>query len=190
MTVICSKIQLLDMIKSPTFSRLLFFLPIIVAFFISSTALKAADAKEYNWFWFLYEQDQVSHYPSTLITPFYFHSRIKKNEEYTASLPPVLFWKYATDHSVSRNWFFGFAGDVDYTHPNGVEDYDLGVLPFLLYGNSPDKKDQYLFIWPIGGTFKGKIGMDYISPWIFPGVLLFFLYPPQSLLYLPAYIVA
>jgi len=165
-------------------------LPVVILFSTGASALNAADARGYDWFWFLYEQDRISCFPSKTVTPFYHTVKLDDNEDYTASLPPLLFWKYTNDHSISRNWLLGLAGDVDYTHANGTEDYDMGLMPFILYGNSPDKKDRYFFLWPIGGTFKGKLVMDYVSPWVFPGVALFFLYPPQSLLYLPLYIIA
>lgn len=165
-------------------------LPAMILLCMCSSALSASDARGYDWFWFLYEQDQVSYFPSKTVTPFYYHAKINSHEEYSASLPPLIFWKYTNSNSISRHWFFGFAGDVDYTHPNGVTDYDLGVIPFILYGNSPEVKDRYFFMWPIGGTIKGKLVTDYISPWVFPGVALFFLYPPQSMLYLPLYVIA
>jgi hypothetical protein len=167
-----------------------FFITVVITLCCAIPAVaSAADARDYDWFWFLYEKDHASHYPSTLVTPFYFTSTDGR-KIYTASLPPFIFWKYTTDHSVSRNWVLGLAGDIDYRHSNGVPDYDLGIMPLVLAGKSPDARDRYFFLWPIGGTIKGKLGMDYISPWVFPGVALFFLYPPKSMLYIPLYIAA
>jgi hypothetical protein len=165
---------------------------IITVFFLIVCAVWSSplDAKEkYNWFWFLYEKDAVSVYPSTLITPFYFTS---KNGEtrYTASLPPFIFYKYENKRSVSRYWLLGFVNDIDYTHSNGVEDYDFMAFPLTAYGTSPDTRDKYLFVWPVGGVIKGKLGLDYLHSWIYPGVALFFLYPPKSLVYIPLYLLA
>ncbi|MGL4369107.1 MAG: hypothetical protein ACRCUT_05460, partial [Spirochaetota bacterium] len=145
--------------------------------------------QSYDWFWFLYEKDSSGVFPSESITPFYYHA-VTGTHEYTASLPPVIFTKYFSAKNVSRTWLFGLAGDVDYTHADGAKDYDLGIMPFVLYGNSPDPKDRYFFFWPAGGTFKGKLAMEYISPWIFPGIALAFLYPPSSLLWVPLYAAA
>lgn len=150
----------------------------------------SASAKErYDWFWFLYEIDPASVYPSKSVTPFYYTSMIGE-DRYTASLPPFIYYKYENKRSISRNWALGLFGDIDYKHANGVNDYDLGVIPFVLYGKSPDMRDRYFFVWPVGGEIRGKLALDYIRPWVFPGVALFFLYPPSSWTVLPLYIAA
>jgi hypothetical protein len=147
-------------------------------------------AKErYDWFWFLYERDPLSVYPSKTVTPFYYTAKTG-NYRYTASLPPLFFFKYENSRSVSRNWLLGLFGDVDYTHQNGVKDYDLGVIPLFLYGRSADARDRYFFLWPAGGEIRGKLGFEYIRPWVFPGAVLWFLYPPSSWTMLPLYLAA
>jgi hypothetical protein len=161
-------------------------------FFLSVSTLKAA-THTYDWFWFLYEKDLSGVYPSTMITPFYLNSK-KGTVEYTASLPPFIFSKYVSGYSLSRSWLLGLVGDVDYMHQGKFEDYDFGLVPFCLYGSAQGGKGKYLFIWPVGGTFKGKLTMDYISPWIFPGLALVYIFPPTSfyslLMMLPVYVAA
>jgi hypothetical protein len=150
----------------------------------------AGEAREkYDWYWFLYEKDERTPFPSTMVTPFYFTSQ-NGSVTYTASLPPFIYYRYDSGNSVSRNWALGFAGDVNYMHAGKVQDYDMGIIPFLLYGKSPDQRDRYFFFWPIGGEFRGKLAMEYIRPWGFPGVALFVLYPPTSILPIPLYILA
>jgi hypothetical protein len=172
--------------------RKVFFTLLVLSIFMvigSFTTANASTRQKYDWFWFLYEKNHQSVYPSTMITPFYF-STVEGRWIYTASLPPFIYWSYETESSKSRFMALGFASDTNYVHSNGVRDYDLGVFPFLMKGESQDSRDRYLFVWPIGGTIKGKIGMDYITPWAFPGVALFFLYPPKNVLYLSLYVLA
>lgn len=148
------------------------------------SAASAAEAysRPYEWGWFLYERDRTGAYPSTMVTPFWFTSS-EGSVRYSASLPPFLFSKYESGNSISRSWLLGLAGDVDFLHAeSGQMDYDLGVVPFLLYGKSKEDRDRYLFVWPVGGTFRGKLAMDYVSPWGFPfGIALALLFPPTSL---------
>ena len=138
---------------------------------------------------FLYEKDMIGTAQSTMITPFYFSLK-KKDQNYQATLPPFIFWKYTNSHVEKRYSLLGLVGDVNYIHPDGVPDYDLGIFPLVLYGKSPRTDDRYLFVWPVGGSIRGKLALDYINPWVFPGVALFFLYPPSSLFYLPFYVAA
>ena len=106
------------------------------AIFLFFAAFSSADAapRPYDWGWFLYEKDQTGAYPSTMITPFWFTAK-EGTVKYSASLPPFLFTKYESGNSVSRSWLLGLAGDVDFYHPETrSQDYDAGVVPFLLYG--------------------------------------------------------
>ena len=91
---------------------------------------------------------------------------------------PILFWEYDSPNKTEWKALFGLIESVDYVHSNGVRDYDFGVFPFFLYGESPDTRDKYLHVWPFGGVVKGKLGQDKITTYAFPGVLLFFVYPP------------
>ena len=100
------------------------------------------------------------------------------NKRFFASLMPIVFWGYETPRSYEWKSLFGLMGSVDYTHNNGVRDYDFGLFPFLLYGSSDNEQDQYFHLWPFGGTIRGKLGQDRISTRLFPGVLLFYYFPP------------
>jgi len=152
---------------------------IFLLFFILITRNIYANSDMYfNWYWVFYENEKSNNYHSYTFRPFYLKNIKNENNIFTASLMPFVFWEYKDAKRTVWKSFFGFVESVDYTHSNGIKDYDFGVFPFLLYGSSEDPKDQYLHIWPFGGVIKGKLGQDKIKPVLFPGVLLFFLYPP------------
>ena len=144
----------------------------------------------YEWFWVFYEKDAAHPYTSIVYRPFYLRNSYGEGRTYRASLMPVVFWEYARPNNIEWKSLFGLVHSVDYTHADGRPDYDCGIFPLLYYGDSPDVRDRYFMLLPIGGAVKGKLGQDRISPWVFPGFLLFFLYPPvntwQALLYLAA----
>ncbi|HSV95325.1 MAG TPA: hypothetical protein VLM75_00165 [Spirochaetota bacterium] len=148
--------------------------------FAAPGAARAAVDSGYEWFWVFYEKDAARPYSSIVYRPFYMRNAYSGGKTFRASLMPVVYWEYATARKTEWKSLLGFVHSVDYRHPDGRPDYDLGVFPLLYYGDSPDRRDRYFLMMPIGGTVKGKLGQDRISPWIFPGFLLFFLYPPAT----------
>lgn len=132
----------------------------------------------FDWFWCFYDKESDERLSSTVIRPFYLKN-IYKDKIFRASAMPLIFWSYETDTKYEWKSLFGIAGALDYRHENGVRDYDFGIFPFLLYGESVEEKDKYLHIWPFGGVIRGKLGQDRITTYGFPGLLLFLLYPPS-----------
>lgn len=136
---------------------------------------------QYDFFWFLYEREQ-SYNEFYTVRPFY-HCVKSDFKDYMAIIPPIIYSSYKTDKQIFRNYFFGLSNNVLYEHGNNTYDFDLTFFfPLIFYGksnNNPD--DNYLMIWPFGGSIKGKLAQDEISPWVFPGAALFFLYPPATI---------
>lgn len=157
----------------------------ITAFFalLAYPASLAADGFRHDWFWFVYERHIEDTFRYTVFRPFYLHNipdHPGGDETYRAVLPPVIFSEYRRGPDYARYSLFGLIGGNNYRHENSVDDYDL-ILPPLLYGSSTDPNDRYFFLWPVGGTIRGKLGQDRIAPWVFPGVALFFLFPLSPL---------
>ncbi len=151
---------------------------IIFIFACQDTAFSKPCA-DYNWFWFFYENERTDRMQSFVIRPFFMKNKNLKNGDiFKASLMPIVYWEYQTKRKSEWKSLFGFINSVDYVHKEGTKDYDLGVFPFLFYGDSKDERDKYCLIWPFGGTLKGKLGQDRISAYIFPGIVLFFFFPP------------
>ena len=151
----------------------LIFLPL---FAFHGTALAQTDS-EYDWFWFLYDYEKNSIFETTVYRPF-FLKNITEKGTFSASLIPIIYWKYETKKKIQWKSLLGLVNSTNYNHSNGTNDYDFGVFPFFFYGDSVDQQDRYCMIWPFGGTLKGKLGHKRISTYIFPGLVLFFLFPP------------
>jgi len=132
-----------------------------------------------NWFWFFYESTKGPAVSSVVYRPFFLEA---KNEEnmFQASLMPIVFWRYKSERNDITKGFFGLYGSTDRKHLDSKKDYDSGLIPLYLYGSGDRVKDNYLFVYPIGGNIRGKLGYERISPYIFPGIALFFLYPPSG----------
>lgn len=153
---------------------------VIVLYFAAWENCNAAPAdRDFDWFWMLYEKETGDTGRSKVYRPFFLENVYEK-ELFQASLMPVIYWRTKTENRDEWKGFFGLFNSIGYRHENGVKDYDMGFFPLFYYGKSVDAKDKYRLIWPIGGTIKGKLAHEEISPWIFPGVLLFFIYPPST----------
>ncbi len=165
------------MMKRPAIVQLFL---VTVMLFTAGGNVFSEEIVDYNWWWLFYEHEQTRRYDASVpCRPFYMTTTYNSgNKRFFASLMPLVFWGYEKPNSYEWKSLFGLMGSVDYTHRNGVRDYDFGAFPFLLYGNSPDERDRYLHVWPIGGTIRGKLGQDRIEAWVFPGVLLFYYFPP------------
>ncbi len=150
----------------------------VLLFLLITKSVYSDTGTEYNWYWVFYEYEKKPDFQCFTIRPFYLKNIKSNNNTFTASLMPVIFWQYQNERKTEWKSLFGFIESVDYVHGNGVRDYDFGIIPIFLYGYSPDTRDKYLHIWPFGGTIKGKLGQDRITTVIFPGFLLFFIYPP------------
>jgi len=140
--------------------------------------LFANPVEKFDWFWVFYEKEVSQNYNSMTVRPFFTEHKTQRML-FQGSLMP-LYSRYKTKNRDESRGFFNFINSNDYTHKQGVKDYDLGIFPFLYYGNSPEKKDRYLMIWPFGGTLKSKLGMEKITTVLFPGVLLFVFFPPSA----------
>ncbi|MCP4138573.1 MAG: hypothetical protein GY754_46875 [bacterium] len=179
------------------FWPLLFVLTILIVFGSARSSIAAAANKSnnktnkekiadiqqtgvYDWFWMFYEYEKYRGFQSFTIRPFFLEYEGRKGM-FQASLMPVIYWRYKNKRRDEVKGLLGFVDSLDFTHRNGTNDYDLGFFPLFYYGSSPYKKDQYLMVWPFGGTIKGKFGMERITPILFPGVLLFIFFPPSSL---------
>lgn len=149
--------------------------------FPSSLAASDKDTNKnlYNWFWFVYEYSSHEHGDNTVFRPFYMRMDYKEGT-FQASLMPVIFTRYKDENYDKVRGFLGFYASDDFVHSNGEKDYDSGLFPFYFYGKGDSKKDNYFFLFPLGGTVKGKLGHNEISPYLFPGFLLFVFFPPAG----------
>jgi hypothetical protein len=172
--------KLFSVYKPVKDQKLLFITSVFLLTIIIKADLKAVEKRDFTWYWFLYEKESSELSNSIVFRPFYLRNTNRKGI-YRGSLMPFVYWGYETERKKEWKGLIGLIGSIDYTHASGIKDYDFGFFPFILYGNSVDPRDRYLLIWPFGGTIKGKFAHEEISPWVFPGFLLFALYPPTSL---------
>ncbi len=141
---------------------------------------KELSSGNYDWQWFFYEQSQNSRGHTSVYRPFFMKIQSKDNV-FRTSLMPFLFWGYENKRKEINKGLLGFYGSDRYVHDMGGVDFDVGLFPLIFYGEGQNRDDNYFFLYPIGGSLRGKMGQEYISPWIFPGIILFFLYPPASI---------
>jgi len=147
---------------------------------LSASQKQTGTDKTYNWFWLFYENSSDETGESIVYRPLFMDIKYKEGS-FQASLMPLIYWRYKDERYDRVRAFIGFYASDDYTHLDGSKDYDSGFFPFYFYGSGDKEKDNYFFLYPFGGTFKGKLGHDEISPYIFPGFLLFVFYPPASI---------
>lgn len=157
----------------------------MLIFVFSSTAALPAETvkkkeKTMDWFWVFYEHTEDLNGSTFVYRPFYLEASNNQNL-FQASLMPLFFWRYKNERNDVTKAFFGLYESTDYMHPEKKEDYDNGFLPLFFYGAGDNPGDKYIFIYPLGGDIRGKFGYERISPYIFPGVALFFLYPPSAI---------
>ncbi|MBN1533563.1 MAG: hypothetical protein JXA20_12920 [Spirochaetes bacterium] len=155
-----------------------------------AAAARADEPRDFRWFWCFYEREAGVEYAVQVYRPFYM-LRSDPSGLFDASLMPVGFWRYRTAAAEEWNWLFGLGESLDRRHRDGERDYDFGFFPLLFFGLGAER-ERYLLVWPVGGTLRGKFGMERISAILFPGVLLFFFFPPASVtsILTPLYIVA
>ncbi len=151
---------------------------VLLALVLFSRDAHAAGAGEYDWWWVFYERQSGAADTHLVVRPFYLANESPDGNRFYASLMPFVYWAYETPRNDEWLSLLGLVHSVDYRHSTGVRDYDFGVFPFFFYGDSPDERDRYFLLWPLGGTIRGKLGQDRITAWVFPGFALFFLYPP------------
>jgi hypothetical protein len=149
-----------------------------VLLFTAATSLEAAGLSSYDWWWLFYEREIGIADTHLVVRPFYLVNEESSGNRFYASLMPIVYWAYESPRKYEWLSLLGLVHSVDYTHQNNVRDYDFGAFPFVFYGDSPEARDRYLLVWPFGGTIRGKLGQDRITAYLFPGFLLFFLYPP------------
>jgi hypothetical protein len=156
---------------------------ILMCIVIQSAELHAEPVKKQeksiDWFWVFYEHTEELNKSTLVYRPLYMEAS-DNNNLFQASLMPVIFWRYKTERNDVTNFFFSFYVSTDYEHSSGKRDYDNGLSPLFLHGDGDDDKDKYTFIYPFGGNIRGKMGYERISPYVFPGVALFFLFPPTG----------
>ncbi len=150
----------------------------VFIFIAQSSIVHASTSRFLDWWWVFYEREESSRGSIKVIRPFYLADVPSGGKAFYASLLPIVWWAYETPRSYEWQSLIGLIHSVDYMHSNGVRDYDFGLFPFFYYGRSPDERDRYYLIWPFGGTIKGKLGQDRITAYLFPGFLLFFIFPP------------
>ncbi|MFC1668944.1 hypothetical protein ACFL20_01015 [Spirochaetota bacterium] len=141
--------------------------------------LFAGQYADYNWFWVFYEYEKTDSFKSFTVRPFFLRNE-KKGQKFETSLMPIIYWRYKYPNRDEYRGLFGIMHSVDYTHKTGIKDFDLFLFPVFFYGSSPDKRDRYMMIWPFGGSIRGKFGIEKVSPYVFPGFLLFVFFPPAS----------
>lgn len=157
-------------------------IPLILLFLLTKNLYASAGSvsvKEIDWFWFFYEYTVESNSDTVVYRPFFMEAN-SGNKMFQASLMPLFYWRYKDGKSDVTKGFFGLYQSDNYSHNRKGDDYDSGFFPLYLYGNGGKEEDRYLVVYPFGGNIKGKFAHDRISPWVFPGVALFFLYPPSG----------
>lgn len=55
-----------------------------------------------------------------------------------------------------------------YAHPEGKEESDTALVPFLWHGRSSDGRENYFALFPLGGTLRGFFAKDRIRFVLFP----------------------
>ena len=153
---------------------------IIAAFTDVFAAGNRVSPEDIDWTWFFYESTVDTDTSSVVYRPFYMKT-VSPELEFHASLMPLFFWRYKSPANDRVIGFFGLYRSVDYEHSDGDKDYDNGFFPLFMYGSGVSPEDNYLFVYPLGGTIRGKLAYDRISPYVFPGFTLFFLFPPSGL---------
>jgi len=159
------------------------FIFISLIFFLTESFAEPAvkkESKSINWFWVFYEYAEYSDKLTSVYRPFYMEAADKENL-FQASLMPLFFWRYKNERNDVTKAFFGFYESIEYKHTDQNIDYDNGFFPLFFYGNGIKASDKYLFIYPAGGNIRGKLGYERISPYIFPGAALFFVFPPSGI---------
>ncbi|HPS57405.1 MAG TPA: hypothetical protein PK514_04805 [Spirochaetota bacterium] len=148
------------------------------------TAVSAAEKKispdNADWIWFFYEKTADAETRSVVYRPFYMDT-VSPELEFDASLMPFIFTRYRTERYNNVTGLLGLYYSVDYNQNKSSEDYDTGLFPLFMYGEGTSASDNYLLVYPAGGTMKGKFAYERISPWVFPGFLLFFVFPPPGI---------
>ncbi len=138
-------------------------------------------AVTYDWFWLFYEDERGRDTATFVVRPFYLKHGTRESF-FQASLMPFLFWRYRKPGYDKWKWLFGL-GQSDDVRRGNARDFDFGFFPLLFFGFGTDSvRENYFFLWPLGGTMKGKFVTDRLTACIFPGVLLFVFFPPATLL--------
>jgi len=167
----------------------IFFALICILFFFKESNASVIEPvknkeKSINWFWVFYENTEDSRKDTFVFRPFYMEASNKENL-FQASLMPLFFWRYKNERNDVTKAFFGLYESTDYKHSENNKknknDYDSGFFPLFLYGSGDGASEKYAFIYPLGGDIRGKFGYERISPYVFPGVALFFLFPPSAI---------
>ena len=154
---------------------------IVLFLFKIKPHIHAEKVKDFNWFWMFYENEIDGNNRTMVFRPFYLKTGTT-HKYFQGSLMPVFFWRYKTPRRDEWRGLFGFSNSVNYLHEKKKKDFDFGLFPLVFFGLGPDKRDKYFFLWPFGGTIKGKFAVEKISAYLFPGFLLFVFFPPSSIL--------
>ncbi|MCL2026002.1 MAG: hypothetical protein FWG92_04265 [Leptospirales bacterium] len=157
---------------------------IFLLILFGSLSVFAEEQNSFDWFWFLYEKEFTqTNGASFTVRPFY-TEHVTPKRRFDASLMPVFFWRYQTESIYQVKGFFTLYNLTNYTHSDRTTESDLAVFPFLFYGHDSvgKVKDNYILIWPLGGSLNGKLSYEKVSTAIFPGFLLFFFFPPAQIL--------
>ena len=153
----------------------------LLCFCASPLLAQEQNPGSFEWFWFLYDKEVKTGHYSFAVRPFYLRS-VNENQRFDAFLMPVAWWRYRTENKDQVKGLFGFYNSIEYHQPGGKPENDIGIFPFLFYGSGDSPNENYLLFWPIGGNMKGKIGYENLTAAVFPGILLFYFFPPASLL--------
>jgi hypothetical protein len=152
---------------------------ILAALLLAGTAAMAEEPAGFRWFWCFYERETGAEYAVQVYRPFYM-LRNDASGLFDTSLMPVGFWRYRNTGGEEWHWLFGLGQSMDRRQQEGERDYDFGFFPLLFFGLGAER-ERYLLVWPFGGTLRGKFGVERISAYLFPGVLLFYFFPPASI---------
>lgn len=153
---------------------------LFLCFFAAPLFAREQSQNSFEWFWFLYDKETRDGLNSYTVRPFYLQS-VGEEQYFDAFLMPLGRWRYGGANKDEVKGFFGAYNSTYYRMPGGEErEQDWGAFPFLFYGKGPSPSENYFMFWPFGGKLKGKLGYEDITAAVFPGLLLFYFFPPTS----------
>jgi hypothetical protein len=156
---------------------------LILLFLFFSQVLYSEPSISYYKFGPFFEGYSTKYRTYEVISPLYIHRKNIYIESYFF-LPLFLQVRKTTSYIQYDALFSIFSYSKNYQK----KEFDVGIFPIFLYGRGESSKENYLFIYPFGGTLKGKIGLDTIKIFFFPFVFLPFYYGVSILTILPAFI--
>lgn len=91
-----------------------------------------------------------------------------ENRAEVQALWPLFLYRETTGAKKKTVRLFPLFFHREYAHPDGVEESDTVLVPFLWRGRSSDDRENYFALFPLGGTLRGFFAKDRIRFVLFP----------------------